>query len=150
MTQERTAREAEAILAIANRCKSGAWSLLASSLVFFELAGILDEILRNNVMKLFPTTIEKIPMTTEIEIRAKQFSLQGLSAYDAQHLALAEAGKADAFLSVDDKLIKRGKALNINITVENPCIWLKENEYDRFRKQQLERFHLGTRPRCPK
>ena len=48
--------------------------------------------------------------------------------YDAFHLACAESGKADVFLTTDERL--RRKALNyqknLKIKVVNPVLWLME------------------------
>ena len=51
----------------------------------------------------------------------------GIKAYDALHIASAEEGKADIFLSTDDKIIKASKRNTeaIKVEIENPLIWLQ-------------------------
>ncbi|MGL5079440.1 MAG: hypothetical protein ACRDBG_26880 [Waterburya sp.] len=46
--------------------------------------------------------------------------------HDALHLAFAEAGGADVFLTTDDRLLKKAKqSPNLfQIEIENPTIWL--------------------------
>ena len=56
----------------------------------------------------------------ESEARAKTFEKGGLAALDALHLAVAETGKADYFLSVDNKITKRAKRVKTYLKVRNP------------------------------
>ena len=50
----------------------------------------------------------------------------GFKFYDALHLAFAEAGGADIFLTTDYRLLRKAQQYrdSINVTVENPVIWL--------------------------
>jgi predicted nucleic acid-binding protein len=50
----------------------------------------------------------------------------GFKFYDALHLAFAEAGGADVFLTTDDRLLRKAQQYknSITVTVENPVIWL--------------------------
>ncbi len=52
----------------------------------------------------------------------------GFIGFDAVHLACAEIGKADVFLTTDDRLLKiaRQRAVELQVRVENPLDWLKE------------------------
>jgi predicted nucleic acid-binding protein len=52
----------------------------------------------------------------------------GISAFDALHLACAESGGADVFLTTDDQLLRRAAAHSdeLRIQVENPLTWLRE------------------------
>ena len=53
---------------------------------------------------------------------------RGIAAYDALHLACAESGGADVFLTTDDRLLRRSAALasELHIRVANPLTWLRE------------------------
>ena len=46
--------------------------------------------------------------------------------HDALHLAFAEMGNADIFLTTDDRLLKKAKQSQnlLSVEVENPTIWL--------------------------
>ena len=46
----------------------------------------------------------------------------------ALHLACAESGGADVFLTTDDKLLHKAAACaeRLRVRVENPLVWLKE------------------------
>jgi predicted nucleic acid-binding protein len=64
---------------------------------------------------------------SEIE-RAQQLEGWGFSAFDALHLAAAESGGADVFLTTDDNLLRRSTARSkdLRVRVENPLTWLRE------------------------
>lgn len=65
----------------------------------------------------------------ETQVRADELKHQlGIRTYDALHIACAEIGGADVFLSTDDKLVKAAKRNSeaTNIKVENPLNWLQE------------------------
>ena len=76
-------------------------------------------------------TIAKIKVLSSqiVENRARELQQLGFTGYDAAHIASAERGRADAFLSTDDRLIKRAKrnAQLIQITVDNPVPWLMQS-----------------------
>ncbi|VEN73814.1 hypothetical protein EPICR_20284 [Candidatus Desulfarcum epimagneticum] len=60
--------------------------------------------------------------------RKNQEHYKSLKSLDALHIACAEGGNADIFLSTDDKLInasKRNKRF-LKIEAENPLIWLQK------------------------
>ncbi len=65
--------------------------------------------------------------TTEI-LRGQQLETLGFKEQDALHLACAESGKADIFLTTDDKLLRRAQRYQarLYIRVENPVAWLEE------------------------
>jgi len=48
----------------------------------------------------------------------------GFKFYDALHLAFAEAGGADIFLTTDDRLLRKAQQYrdSINVMVENPSL----------------------------
>ena len=63
----------------------------------------------------------------EVE-RAEQLETWGITALDALHLACAESGEADVFLTTDDKLLSKTAAYaeQLRVRVENPLAWLRE------------------------
>ena len=52
----------------------------------------------------------------------------GVKSFDALHVACAEAGKADVFLTTDDKLLKklRQNSGKIKVKTANPLEWIEE------------------------
>ena len=63
----------------------------------------------------------------EIE-RAKDLVNVGFNSFDALHVACAESGDVDIFLTTDDKLLKLATKMSekINIVVSNPISWIVE------------------------
>lgn len=57
----------------------------------------------NSCLKLFK---ENIMLNTAIRKRGKEMERQRIKPVDALHLACAESGKADYFMTCDDKIVK--------------------------------------------
>jgi len=68
-----------------------------------------------------------VPQNTGTD-RARNIEKLGFSPFDALHLASAELGGADVFLTTDDDLIRRAqKNLGLlHIRVANPVSWYEE------------------------
>ena len=69
-------------------------------------------------------------------LRGNQLGTLSFKEEDALHLACAERGSVDVFLTTDDKLIGKAKRYSsqLHVHVENPYTWLQEiteNERDR-------------------
>jgi len=64
-------------------------------------------------------------LTPAIETRAAELERLGFHAFDALHLACAEAAAADVFLTTDDRLLRAAKrhAAELKVRVENPRAW---------------------------
>lgn len=60
--------------------------------------------------------------------RARQLEALGFHGMDALHLACAESGDADVFLTTDDRLLARAVRLaaQLRIRVVNPVSWIEE------------------------
>ena len=52
----------------------------------------------------------------------------GFKAYDALHIACAEAGNADILLTTDDRLLRKAasKRSMLQVRLQNPILWLLE------------------------
>ena len=74
---------------------------------------------------------ESIELTDCISERAEALNHLGFADYDALHLASAEAGEVDVFLTTDDTLLKRPRrfADKVHVEIVNPATWLKESEH---------------------
>lgn len=60
--------------------------------------------------------------------RARHLEELGFGSFDALHIASAEKGRADVFLTTDDNLLRcarRNPGL-LHISVENPVSWYQE------------------------
>jgi predicted nucleic acid-binding protein len=66
------------------------------------------------------------PVTPAAQERARQFIQVDFKAFDALHVATAEAANVDVFLTTDDKFLKYAERISIHIPVMNPVNWLME------------------------
>ena len=68
-----------------------------------------------------------VPQSAEAA-RAKRIEEVGFSPFDALHLASAELGGADVFLTTDDDLLRRARRSVglLRVRVENPVLWYEE------------------------
>jgi predicted nucleic acid-binding protein len=63
--------------------------------------------------------------------RGQELEVSGFQTYDALHIACAERGGAEVFLTTDDRVIKRALRISeqLHMRVVNPLAWLtKETE----------------------
>lgn len=61
----------------------------------------------------------------KILVTAKDLELTGIKPRDAMHLACAVKGKADYFLTCDDKLIKKARFIKEDIVIINPIDFIR-------------------------
>ena len=125
-TQDRICRESDAISAIVRLCNEEGWKMLASEMIDFEMAGATNIRTAQRIGEFFPFTTERVMLTVDADSRAAFFQQNGVDVMDSYHLALAEAGKADVFLTTDDRLLRKAKRLGLRCRTENPETWLEE------------------------
>ena len=127
-TQERIHLESEAVLAILERCQRGTWQILGSEGIDSEVSRIPDQERYIKVQHLASIVYTRQAITRQIETRAGIVEQQGFKPFDSLHIACAEAGKADIFLSVDDRLVGKAKEhqRKLHVRVENPVLWFME------------------------
>jgi hypothetical protein len=127
-TRARIRLEAEAVLIILAQCETGDWEWVGSEVVDLEISRTPDPERRRRVQLLASHTHRSVVVgKSEIE-RAKQLETWGIAAFDALHLACAESGTVDVFLTTDDKLLRRSAAhaQRLRVRVANPVVWLRE------------------------
>lgn len=63
-------------------------------------------------------------------VRGEELEALGFSDFDALHLACAERGGAEIFLTTDDKLLRRAErhARQLRIHTVNPVNWISQEE----------------------
>ncbi len=122
--------EAESIISIIARCETGDWEFCGSDVLFDEIDNAANLVKKQKVLLLYNVAAYHIDLTAEIVARAKEIEGFGIKPYDSLHLASAEAGGVDVFLTTDRKLINAAKRSGIKIPVMNPLIWLTETLYD--------------------
>ena len=127
-SQARIRLEAEAILLIMARLQTNEWQWLSSGAISHEVSQTPNPEIRHRVQVLTTAVHQVVPLThTEIS-RAKILQTFGFKQWDALHLACAESGQADIFLTTDDKLLQLAQRLTdqLKVRVENPLAWLTE------------------------
>jgi len=127
-TQERVRMEAEAVKAILLRIGTGEWLWTGSEVLLFEIAQISDPDLQLDVALMAHDVDETIAVGDPEEHRARELRALGFKNADAMHLAVAEKGQVDVFLTVDDAILKlasRNTAV-LKVKVRNPLTWLAE------------------------
>jgi predicted nucleic acid-binding protein len=128
-SQQRIREEAEAVELILRRTHSGEVQWISSE-------ALADEINRNPHMErrlenaaLLKLAIQIISVDQETAGRAKHFEAAGYGAFDALHLACAEAAQVDVLLTTDDGFVRKASRRDGNprVRVRNPVSWSKGN-----------------------
>ena len=127
-TQERIRLETESVMIILSRLSRKEWTWLGSQALEIEIDHAPDTDQRSRLKRIAGYVGQVIAIRKKELDRASELEKLGFSGFDAVHLACAESGKADIFLSTDDRLLKRAKrfAKNIHVKVANPLDLLKE------------------------
>lgn len=124
-SQERIRLEAEAVLLILSRCESGDCLLFTSDVVEFEMRATPDPDRRERLLRSLQVAKARIPLDETVVQRGQVLQSFGLQLLDSLHVASAEQGQVDVFLTVDDRLLRQvGRAATVSVTVDNPVSWL--------------------------
>jgi predicted nucleic acid-binding protein len=127
-SQERIRLETESVMIILSRLQRKEWTWLGSQALEIEIDRAPDADQRSRLKRIAGYVGQVLAIRQKELDRASELEKLGFSGFDAVHLACAESGKADIFLSTDDRLLKRAKrfAKKIHVKVANPLDWLKE------------------------
>ena len=106
-SQTRIRLETEAKLLIQQKVKLGECAMLWSSTLDVECAKNPFEEHRMAIERWRSLAVELVYATHEVVAKAHEFTLFGVSNYDALHIASAISGKADYFITTDDRLLKK-------------------------------------------
>ena len=107
-----------------DRCEKSEYKLISSAIVDYEILQMPNKDKQDAVMKLSKIAIETIKLNEQIITRAKVIEKIKIKPYDALHLAFAESSKVDAFLTTDDKLIKKATKIDFNFSILNPLSFI--------------------------
>lgn len=110
-SQIRISLEAEAVTGLIGLCEDGSVELVSSDVLLFETRRNPWAERRAYALAVLATTEVFIQLDGTIRQRGAELEKRGLKPLDALHLASAEAARADYFCTVDDNLLKRGKAI---------------------------------------
>lgn len=122
--------ETIAIFSVFQRIKKGQFVLLWSFILDFENSLNPYEDIKMEIEMASSLASEKVDIDEDILHRAKEFETKGIKPRDALHLACAVEGKADYFLTCDDKFIKRSKEIEYDILIKNPIDFVKGLEVE--------------------
>ena len=127
-SQSRIRLESEAVLLIMARLQSGEWLWLSSEAIDYEVGQTPDPEKRRRVEVLASASHQFISLTSAVVSQAKKLQILGFKQWDALHLACAEQGQADIFLTTDDKLLRLAQRVadQLQVRVDNPLTWLEE------------------------
>ncbi len=126
LEQTRLRMEADAVTEIIQNCENSNWILVNSDIIEFEVSCHSDTFKQELVYSTLAKATVYLQTTQEIESRAEALMQLSFKFHDALHLAFAEAGQVDIFLTTDDRLLRKAKQNQdtLKIKVENPTIWL--------------------------
>lgn len=127
-TQDKIRLEAESIILILYHLESFDWEWISSDVIDYEIRQTPDLQKRFRVNLISRYAHKVISLEKEIIERAKKIELYGFQAYDALHIACAEYGNCQVFLTTDEKLLKLSSRFSreLSLKVFNPLDWLKE------------------------
>ncbi|MBI3946364.1 MAG: PIN domain-containing protein [Armatimonadetes bacterium] len=127
-TQPRIRLEAEAVLMILQQVAAGQARWIGSEVLGLEIEQTPDPDRKERV-RLLTSGAQCSVVVGETHVqRAEQLVGVGFHPLDALHIACAEAGGSDMFLTTDDRLLRvaRRCVSHLHIRVENPLTWLQE------------------------
>ena len=129
-TQDRIRRETEAIEKILKNFGTGDWHWIVSGALSFEVDNNRDVSQPIEMKSQMDKAYINVPISEIERTRGRDLEKLGFKRSDALHLACAESGNADIFLTTDDRLLRRAKRLSSKLYVraENPYEWLQTGD----------------------
>lgn len=123
--QDRIRLEAESILLIYRKCRIGEWQLISSEIIELEIAQTKDIQRRSQLQLAISIAQEKLLLKDSVKQRIIELTQIGFKSFDAAHIASAEDGSVDVFLTTDDRLLKRATRYSdqLKVKVSNPVTW---------------------------
>lgn len=108
------------------------WQWFSSEVVLDEILQTRNDDRRNRLLNLNEKATKLLIVTDEDFKRGQNLAALGFGDMDALHLACAESGKVDVFLTTDDKLLRTAKrfAEQLDVLVDNPLNWLFTQRMD--------------------
>ena len=126
--QLRVRQETEAIKTILAAFETDRWLWIASTILSDEVRAIRDLTRRDETMGVLQDAHQTVSVGAVEDARGKQLEALGFKPYDALHIACAESGEADVFLTTDDQMLNTAKrhSSRLRVPVENPHTWIQE------------------------
>lgn len=126
--QTRIRRETEVIRWIIPQFQIGHWHWISSEILMNEIDQISNLNQRFQIKNRLTAAHQTVPLRGSEISRGEQLEKLGFKESDALHLACAESGASDIFLTTDDGLLRRAERNNsyLHVRVENPYTWFQE------------------------
>ncbi len=85
---------------------------------------------RDKILGVLKLAVDRVEASRKVRGRGEQLVALGFGAFDALHIACAEAGKADIMLTTDARLLRRAVKHRdlLRVRIANPVDWLVEVE----------------------
>lgn len=124
-SQERVRVECEIINDLLVGCADDRWQVVGSSTTLAEINATPDTKRRTELWLLTSFIEEWIEITPKIDRLARRWEGMGLRPADALHLAAAEQGDVDYFVTCDDRLLRwsRRHPSELSVRVVLPTEW---------------------------
>ena len=108
--------------------REGKFDWVSSTILSIEVSRNPDPDRRRDTETLLLFANEVVVLKSGEADRARQIQGHGFTPFDALHLASAEKGSADVFLTTDDGLLRHARrSLGLlQIRVENSVLWYEE------------------------
>jgi hypothetical protein len=125
---DRVRIETEAVVIILGWVSSGRIKLAGSEILKYEINKTPDVTRKQKVLSLLKLCSTMIAADEKIRMRAKELAAFGFSGLDAYHIASAEKGRVDCFLTTDDAILKLGKRCKdkIGMRIIDPINYVQE------------------------
>jgi predicted nucleic acid-binding protein len=126
--QDRVRAEATAVEKVLHAARKGTATWVSSVVLRIEISRNPHDANREDAIALLSYAQEVVVPGRIEAARAKELQAFGFSAFDALHLACAEAAHVDIFLTTDDDILRRAQRLRglLHLRVENPVSWSEE------------------------
>ncbi len=127
-TQNRIRLETNAVETIINYIFKGELYWIVSEALFLEVSKNPNVAQRDEINDLLNFAHHTVSIEAAERARGKQLEAFGFKLLDALHIACAESGGADIFLTTDDKILNRAARFRteLRVRVGNPHTWLQE------------------------
>lgn len=130
-TQVRIRLETEAKVLIQQKVKGAECDLVWSATLDFECSNNPYEEHRHAIHQWRNLAVSVIMADHSVVSRAVELARQGIGHYDALHVASAVAGKAELFVTTDDRLIKKMRKVGgLSVMLPGEALAFLENWYE--------------------
>ncbi len=128
LTNQKNYIESQAIIVILDLYKKDKLDIYKSKILDYEISQMKNITKRNKILDVYSSIQSNyIDTTNEIIDRAKELKKYNIKEKDALHIAYAEYGDLDYFITVDKILINAtSKVKDLKIKVLNPIEFIME------------------------